>query len=50
VIALLAVLGFRARQGTTEDQRRLGSVLLGVAVLVIAVGVGAFLWTLTRPS
>jgi hypothetical protein len=50
VIALLAVLGLRARQGTTGDQRRLASVLLAVAVLMIFVGVAAFLWTLTRPT
>ncbi|HEX5825316.1 MAG TPA: hypothetical protein VFY18_12740 [Candidatus Limnocylindrales bacterium] len=50
VVALLVVLGVRARQGTIEDQQRLGTMLLGAAALVVAVGVIAFVWTFARPN
>ena len=50
LLALLVVLGVRARQGTAADQRRLGTWLLGAAAVVAVVGVIAFLWTLTRPG
>jgi len=50
VIALLVAVGLRARQGTFDDRRRARTVLLGVAALVVGVGVIAFIWTLTRPA
>jgi len=49
LVALLIVLGARARQGTVADQRRLRTGLVGAAVIVVVVGLVAFAWTLTRP-
>ncbi len=49
VVALLLVVGWTAMRAPMEDQRHVWRVLLGAAALVVAVGVIAFVWTLTRP-
>jgi hypothetical protein len=49
IIALLLMIWWSMRGAPAGDQRRMRQVILGVAGLVIAVGVLAAAWTLTRP-